>query len=418
MWCRVIIVCIVSSHYQQCLRWEWISTIWLIWQVLKQCLWNMQATLPSPDEICDGEDATLSPVEQQDCGSTMTIKGQTPRRPIAAIKSSSEARRVIDELLTSKKSSQVSGVIESTEEVLQIGGNALVPNEPGKSERFAESAPPTAAKRYDQSANGDSMPRNSIPRNSVRAIAGRILERKGPRRSKSESHINISLPELGESQRSTSMTQLVTLSPGFGLPQQNTPAAVKQPVSLLRVAIANDMNEQRTDLDKQNVKSPGYYIRKQHEEPYEGQYKRHAQRQRSKRNLSTEQQSLEAKFKSRSEDCLVQMGKHRKAVSKSTAKRCGAKGGVNFSPGSERRQIWREPTMASEGLNAVDTEQPRSRAVRERSFDMTGLGYDVRYDVQIDLPLLSDMEKEVEADFKRKAVDKCRKWMNRWMPLD
>lgn len=331
----------------------------------------------------------------------MTVDDQTTRRSITKIRSSDEARKVINELLTRRKSNAktVKEVVLNRDDGMRDTRKNVSSQETDKTKKRSNSF--SLPKTEDVTAAGDATPRNTraVPAMG-RNVAGRrlIATASTPRISKSDTNLEQPLPELDTYQRSTSMTQLVSLPPN--LPRHS--------------ASNNDKNIADNDVKHAaNAKSPGYYIRKMQNEPE--QLLASMQNRPTKQKSSPAQRFIEAKLKSRSESCLLQSGKRRKQFDGANVNRTGGNSNVHCSPAINRRYETRDKFRPVTDAVDASFEPPRTKVVRERSFDMTFPGYDARYEQPIEVPQLDDVDKEIEDEFKKKSVDKCRRWMNRYL---
>lgn len=333
----------------------------------------------------------------------MTVDDQTTRRSITKIRSSDEARKVINELLTRRKSNAktVKEVVLNRDDGLRDTRKNVSSQEADKTKKRSNSF--SLPKTEDVTAAGDATPRNTraVPAMG-RNVAGRrlIATASTPRISKSDTNLEQPLPELDTYQRSTSMTQLVSLPPNANLPRHS--------------ASNNDKNIADSDVKHAaNAKSPGYYIRKMQNEPE--QLLASMQNRPTKQKSSPAQRFIEAKLKSRSESCLLQSGKRRKQLDGANVNRTGGNSNVHCSPAINRRYETRDKFRPVTDAVDASFEPPRTKVIRERSFDMTFPGYDARYEQPLEVPQLDDVDKEIEDEFKKKSVDKCRRWMNRYL---
>ncbi|XP_063964654.1 uncharacterized protein LOC129275256 [Lytechinus pictus] len=333
----------------------------------------------------------------------MTVDDQTTGRSITKIRSSDEARKVINELLTRRKS--------NTKIVKEVNLNH---DEGSRDKRRNNQS--READKIPKRSNSFSLPKtedvaavggNASPRNpravgaGGRKVSGRrlISTASTPRRTKSETNLNQPLPELDAYQRHASMTQLVSLHPQPTTPRHSS----------------SNLDKNNTDAGAKhaaNAKSPGYYSRKMQDQPEQHLASMH--NRPNKEKPSPAQRFIDAKLKSRSENCLLQSGKRRKQPSGANAKH-GGNSLTPRSPAVGRRYETREKSRPVTDAVDASFEPPRTKVVRERSFDMTFPGYDARYEQQIEVPQLDDVDKEIEDECKKKSVDKCRRWMNRYM---
>ncbi|XP_071482279.1 uncharacterized protein [Diadema antillarum] len=330
------------------------------------------------------------------------------RKSISAIKSSSEAKRVINELLTTRKSN-VARAKDGCDEVRRSLG-------PRDGESAVQDPTPQGPTTNRISGTAD-----IAVANTVRHIAGRLLTREVPRRSKSETHLEQPLPELDASQKCVSMTRLVTLSPKIVRSRGAATTYDNQHTYAMRVAVGNELTDGK---NPSSPKSPGFYSRKlQQNQQHRQQLQNFARQNQQQNSPPPSHKSGKVRQKAKQDSSLTFSGKRKKPQSSTNAGRFRDKDEFKFSPASERRHKTGEPsTRLGIAAGEAAKDPPRAKPPRERSFDMTFPGYDVRYDVRLDpkieLPQLTDVEKEIEEEFRKKSVDKCRRWMNRWMPVD